>query len=835
MLVSSGTLNVDSGKETDYLGCKTTEYTDIGLGRVSAVDSPMLIDNEVHSPVNELFSLFLNTPQRWSRANGRRELISKLMSSNATGLHMVAVGRFVVFSLKGTAVRPLLMCAGLLVLGTLCRSSIVAQWIEPNVPAGAGIFPALISGASGNGGTNLYLGSDGGGIHRSTDYGRTWTTANTGLLDGVVHSLLFLPDSSHGGTVYAGTYGGGVYSSTNGGEEWTDISIPGEPWSVVSALCITPDASGGRTLLAGAGTSIYFSADNGTTWHQGWPHGIGVDYPSCFLTLSDGQDGHVILVGTRYAGLHRSTNDGADWYSVGSGITDTALYALVSVGNALFLGTNGGVFKSTDEGNNWVSVKNGLPNATVFSLTVSSAENSSGNLLFAGTKNGVYVSADSGAAWTVAGNGLPSTSVYAITSTDSGLFVTTNGYGVFRSTDEGNTWSTASTGLTSCVVNKVVQFGSELFAGTLGGVLYSGDNGVNWETRNQGLQNTSVNTLLVHDSVLYAGARGGVFRSTDHGASWSAFNNGLSDTVVHSLAGQDSCVFAATDSGLYRSDDRSPNWTLLDTRVLPSYPFPPYSLVVAHYPSGKGVLFMGCSGGILRSTDLGSEWSIARVMGNGIWCLAVQYDYNDSVTVYAGTWGFGYERGMDTTWGNHHSDTMDDVRSFAASGSIVLAGTYAHGVWISTDWGLSWQKASTGIPNGDVSSLFVGTSDIFVGMGSNFYKRPISEVLASVPAPSAAGPVRMVLWQNYPNPFNPTTTIRYDIAKESHVVLKVYNILGQEVATLVDAMKRPGQYSAVLDGTRLASGVYFYRLQARQEDGGQAGSVVDTKKLLLLR
>jgi len=88
--------------------------------------------------------------------------------------------------------------------------------------------------------------------------------------------------------------------------------------------------------------------------------------------------------------------------------------------------------------------------------------------------------------------------------------------------------------------------------------------------------------------------------------------------------------------------------------------------------------------------------------------------------------------------------------------------------------------------------------------------------------PSAFG-----LSQNYPNPFNPTTTIRYDVPKESHVAIKVYNILGQEVMTLVDDNKRPGRYAVMLDGARLASGIYIYRVKA--------GDFVESKKLVVIK
>ncbi len=100
------------------------------------------------------------------------------------------------------------------------------------------------------------------------------------------------------------------------------------------------------------------------------------------------------------------------------------------------------------------------------------------------------------------------------------------------------------------------------------------------------------------------------------------------------------------------------------------------------------------------------------------------------------------------------------------------------------------------------------------------------------PSPPAEGggvmvPGAFTLRQNYPNPFNPSTTIRYEIPKQCHVTLKVYDLLGREVGMLVDEIEDPGFKSVVFDGSSLASGVYYYRLQA--------GSFNQSRKLLLVR
>lgn len=98
-----------------------------------------------------------------------------------------------------------------------------------------------------------------------------------------------------------------------------------------------------------------------------------------------------------------------------------------------------------------------------------------------------------------------------------------------------------------------------------------------------------------------------------------------------------------------------------------------------------------------------------------------------------------------------------------------------------------------------------------------------------------AVPKSFKLGQNFPNPFNPTTAISYQLPTNSYVTLKIYDMLGREVATLVNEQKKPGTYTVNWNATRMASGVYFYRLEASQTDGTHPASFTETRKLVLVK
>ncbi len=115
--------------------------------------------------------------------------------------------------------------------------------------------------------------------------------------------------------------------------------------------------------------------------------------------------------------------------------------------------------------------------------------------------------------------------------------------------------------------------------------------------------------------------------------------------------------------------------------------------------------------------------------------------------------------------------------------------------------------------------------------GLSYFQNPpqqfTTESVAGIKNPGLALPQEFELAQNYPNPFNPSTTITYSLPQAEHVRLKVYNVFGQEIQTLVDRIQPPGSSFVTFDASNLPSGIYFYRLIA--------GRFSSTKKMTVIK
>ena len=148
--------------------------------------------------------------------------------------------------------------------------------------------------------------------------------------------------------------------------------------------------------------------------------------------------------------------------------------------------------------------------------------------------------------------------------------------------------------------------------------------------------------------------------------------------------------------------------------------------------------------------------------------------------------------------------------------------------WAAIDMGFVISSSPTTMAKSVVGQGFVGmTGGTNRIIEAGFLVDTLFRTVVTSVAEKAGIPKEYALHQNYPNPFNPSTTIQFELPHASDVSFKVYNVLGQEVLTLVEEEKPAGVYNVQFSAENLASGMYVYRLQA--------GDFVSTKKLIFLK
>jgi hypothetical protein len=157
-----------------------------------------------------------------------------------------------------------------------------------------------------------------------------------------------------------------------------------------------------------------------------------------------------------------------------------------------------------------------------------------------------------------------------------------------------------------------------------------------------------------------------------------------------------------------------------------------------------------------------------------------------------------------------------------------LVASTSEGIFYLKSGSNTWSLRSEGLNDSIVGNLTLHNNELFlIGSSRTIWHRPISEITSVSEDQVDEMPTEFLLSQNYPNPFNPSTKIKYSIPQSSNVIIKVFDILGSEIETLVNEEKPTGTYEITWSAANLPSGVYFYRIQA--------SSFVETKKMLLLK
>jgi len=412
-------------------------------------------------------------------------------------------------------------------------------------------------------------------------------------------------------------------------------------------------------------------------------------------------------------------------------------------------------------------------------------------------------------------------------------------------------------GLGGRIVEDLHAYNSFLYAGTDSGVFRKTIGSTDTVWASLGLETKQTLALLVFNdstylaSVVIAGISYGdtisLFKTTNAGISWFPFQNFYSGNGPYSpsdfaMSYSQPDVIYAVRGAVAKSTDGGMSWQRIRGNLWNSANFEFIEIDTARpniiWTGGTDMIFVPF---LDKSTDFGESWqNMPLGLSGDQRCFSVALDPADSNIVYAGLWNVVIKT-IDggATW----SAAFVPVEQQAFYGLVLSRDSflYAAGArdpiqrllfYESTNGGATWDTVNSGlfgymsvknllvIPNGNIDNIFLGT----FGGGVFSYTNIITSV-HGVMEPSV--PERFSLQQNFPNPFNPTTRITFSVGTYGHTSLRVYDILGREVATLVNGMKETGTYTVTWNAKNTSSGIYFYVLHSKQ--------AMITKKMILLR
>jgi len=323
-----------------------------------------------------------------------------------------------------------------------------------------------------------------------------------------------------------------------------------------------------------------------------------------------------------------------------------------------------------------------------------------------------------------------------------------------------------------------------------------------------------------------------VLRTTDGGANWSVQST-FNELFLHAIEFADTGrgVLGGEQGKLWRTTNGGANWIVanVDSAAFAIWPVRDFEFFTPNYGVATGGYY-DVTGLVWRTTDAGKNWTHKRVAGEPIFgthffdslnvvCVGGDLDFGAGMVqttnagaqwsyTYLGIWGQGSALGFPTP-----------NEGWAPLG---FAGTYM----VTLDAGNTWTSAYTP----DSSAMY---DVVFTDALTGYMAGVGGTVLKYVPPGTAVGGPRLahpgepLLLQNHPNPFHPATRFDFRVPHSGAVSLRVYDLAGREVATVVDGALTAGMHSRAFDGGALPSGVYYYKLIA--------GSYVETKKMVLLR
>ena len=664
--------------------------------------------------------------------------------------------------------------------------------------------------------------------------------------------------------------------------QWDEIHLSDTSYFAQFGVSNLVESNSNLIALAGPlFNSLFISSDKGANWnHLPFEKAVHGIYST----------GKILFLDTYYdSQFFRTSDNGKTWTNIDTTFLlfktlpePSNEYEVASINafafdsTELFIGTEAGIFRSQDNGINWTQSSNGLPNdyynvhvIPVTKLLIN------GSKMYAGTRyGGIYISTDNGSNWKSINDGLPEGSydfpdipkIETLISNGSTIFALLHEGGIYRLLEGNKVWGKTQTGI-SGGVESIATKDSILFAVTGREIYSSEDNGINWnEIYTSSLfESGSSVRIKMFDSVLYLlGVSFGVYSSSDNGNTWISRNEGLGEQRIRyplQIDVYDSILGVTTDDyKTFISRDLGNNWqnvTISDTNV---------------------------NNYVDNDTSFFKLFNYCYVKKEETWYQMFNFSLDEMILVDTTLLRIGTTLTTSQVYRGSFNNYEIINNEFTTGWKLCLEGSYGYyslaakgnniyvaasdGIYLSSDFGITWNQV--GLQNKRVGNLVLSNTNLIAQTNGGFYKsldggynwstinlsldnivelelcrdklialtistgspynkiwkRSFNEILTNLKERQIL-PDKFSLSQNYPNPFNPTTIIGYSIPKASFVTLKVYDVLGREVATLVNKEKSIGNYNVEFNGSGLSSGIYFYKIQA--------GDYSSVKKMVLVK
>ncbi|MDP4197117.1 MAG: YCF48-related protein [Bacteroidota bacterium] len=504
-----------------------------------------------------------------------------------------------------------------------------------------------------------------------------------------------------------------------------------------------------------------------------------IDKNTGYLVGSAGYPGTV----SSYAEILYTTDGGSQWkvmphpFDSSPGPFD-AIYDVYFVSSDTGYIAYNSVYKTTDHGKNWKR-QSGLQSVYRFMFLDS--------LHAWGISNYNILSTNDG--WgriDCQSHSATNNTLYSISAKDSLNIAACGGDGVIKTIDGGLTWTKAFNNISP----DIIYF-----------------RGINYCSNNQ---------------IWAVGNKSTIIHSKDDGLTWDKIQLTDSLSILYDISFLDNStgyIVGKDDTGgvIYKTTDGGISW-------MKALSYPKSALVKIKFPKPQ-LGWIVSNSTILRSTDKGVTWQEQKL----------SYDYNHYPSFAAlGDYAWfpnGKFLHLTTdaglTWKKSAESQSEAISAVSFSDiNNGFCGTAEGSLLHTTDGGMTWADIEY-ITRLEFFSAAASPRNNAWLVGSGGKILHYGTLLTSVTPEGKSTIKEYSLSQNFPNPFNPTTTIIYNIKEQVHVELKIYDILGREILTLVNKVQSAGKYKVLFDGSKLKSGVYLYTIQA--------GAFRNSKKLLLIK